>query len=116
LARTKSVRFAYESVSLAGTVPTGVACSTWTPRQIPDMSETSSGLLGELGKPASRVGVAAGRRRGGRRPSDNQVIAALSSGLPRPGGRAIFGPPASRNRARGQTIIIQVSGTVKVVS
>ena len=117
LARTKSVRFAYESVSLAGTVPTGVAVFDLDATGNPlTMSETSSGLLGELGKAGFKVvSLPVGATEVAGRP-DNQVIAALSSGYRGQVERAIFGAARIAETVQeGQTIIIQVSGTVKVV-
>jgi hypothetical protein len=117
LARTKSVRFAYESLSLAGAIPTGIAVFDLDATGNPiTMSETSSGLLGELGKAGFKVvslPVAAPEIAG--RP-DNQVIASLASGYGGQVERAVFGSARIADTVQeGQTIIIQVSGTVKVV-
>ncbi len=117
LARSKSVRFTYESLSLAGTIPTGIAVFDLDATGNPiTMSETSSGLLGELGKAGFKVvslPVSAPEIAG--RP-DNQVIAALASGYQGQVERAIFGTARIADTVQeGQTIIIQVSGTVKVV-
>jgi hypothetical protein len=117
LVRGKSVRFAYESLSLAGAIPTGIAVfdldATGSPM---GMSETASGLLGELGKAGFKavslpVGAAevAGR-------SDDQVIPALSAGYGGQVERVIFGTGRIADTVQeGQTVIIQVSGTLKVV-
>jgi len=117
LARTKSVRFAYESLSLAGTIPTGIAVFDLDATGNPiTMSETSSGLLAELGKAGFKVvslPVTAPEIAG--RP-DNQVIAALAAGYKGQVERAIFGTARiSETVQEGQTILIQVSGAVKVV-
>jgi hypothetical protein len=117
LARSKSVRFAYESLSLAGTIPTGIAVFDLDATGNPiTMSETSSGLLAELGKAGFKVvslPVAAPEIAG--RP-DNQVIAALAAGYRGQVERAVFGTARiSETVQEGQTIVIQVSGTVKVV-
>ncbi len=117
LVRGKSVRFAYESLSLAGSIPTGIAVFDLDATGNPiTMNETSSGLLGELGKAgfkvvSLRIGAAeiAGR-------PDDQVIQALSAGYGGQVERAIFGTARIADTVQeGQTIIIQVSGTVKVV-
>jgi hypothetical protein len=117
LVRGKSVRFAYESLSLAGTIPTGIAVfdldATGTPIT---MTETSSGLLGELGKAGFKVvSLPVGATEVAGRP-DNQVISALSVGYRGQVERIIFGTGRIAETVQeGQTIIIQVSGTVKVV-
>jgi hypothetical protein len=117
LARSKSVRFAYESLSLAGTVPTGIAVFDLDATGNPiTMSETASGLLGELGKAGFQVvslPVSAPEIAG--RP-DNQVISALSAGYRGQVERAVYGTARIADTVQeGQTIIIQVNGTVKVV-
>jgi hypothetical protein len=117
LARSKSVRFAYESLSLAGAIPTGIAVFDLDATGNPiSMSETASGLLGELGKAgfkAVSLPVEAPEVAG--RP-DNQVIASLASGYQGQVERAVFGTARIAETVQeGQTIIIQVSGTVKVV-
>jgi hypothetical protein len=117
LARGKSVRFAYESLSLAGTIPTGIAVFDLDATGNPiTMTETAAGLLGELGKAGFTVvslPVAAAQVAG--RP-DNQVIADLAAGYQGQVQRAIFGAARIADTVQeGQTIIIQVSGSVKVV-
>lgn len=116
LARTKSVRFAYESLSLAGAIPTGIAVFDLdaTGSAI-SMSQTSAGLLGELGKAGFKVvslpvaaGTVAGR-------TDSQVIASLG-GFQGEVERVLFGTAQITDTVQENgTIIIQVSGTVKVV-
>ena len=117
LARTKSVRFGYESLSLAGTIPTGIAVFDLDATGNPlSLTETSSGLLGELGRAGFKVvalpveaPAVAGR-------PDAKVIAALASGYQGQVERAIFGTARIADTVQeGQTIIIQVSGSVKVV-
>jgi hypothetical protein len=117
LVRSKSVRFAYESLSLAGTIPTGVALFDLDATGNPiTMSETASGLLSELGKAGFKaVSLPVGATEIAGRP-DNQVISALSAGYRGQVERAIFGTARIADTVtEGQTIIIQVSGTVKVV-
>jgi hypothetical protein len=117
LVRTKSVRFAYESLSLAGTIPTGIAVFDLDATGSPiSLTETSSGLLGELSKAGFKVVVlpveastVAGR-------PDAKVIDTLASGYQGQVERAIFGTARIADTVQeGQTIIIQVSGGVKVV-
>jgi len=117
LVRAKSVRFAYESLSLAGTIPTGIAVFDLDASGNPiALTETASGLLGELGKAGFKVvslPVSAPEIAG--RP-DNQVIAALIAGYRGQVERAIFGTARIADSVQeGQILIIQVSGTVKVV-
>jgi len=116
LARTKSVRFAYESLSLAGTIPTGIAVFDLDATGSPiALSETSSGLLGELGKAGYKVvslPVAAASVAGRQ---DSQVISSLA-GFQGQVERVIFGTARITDTVQeGGTIIIQVAGTVKVV-
>ena len=117
LVHGKSVRFAYESLSLAGTIPTGIAVFDLDATGNPiTMSETSSGLLGELGKAGFKVvSLRVGATEVAGRP-DDQVISALSAGYRGQVERAIFGTARIADTVQeGQTIIIQVGGTVKVV-
>ena len=117
LARTKSVRFAYESLSLAGTIPTGIAVFDLDATGNPiSLTETSAGLLAELGKAGFKVVVlqVAAPTVAGR--PDAKVIDALASGYQGQVERAIFGTARITDTVQeGQTIIIQVSGSVKVV-
>jgi hypothetical protein len=117
LARSKSVRFAYESLSLAGAIPTGIAVFDLDATGNPiTMTETASGLLSELGKAGFKVvPLPIGAAQIAGRP-DNQVISSLSAGYGGQVERAIFGTARITDTVQeGQTIIIQVSGTVKVV-
>ncbi len=117
LVRGKSVRFSYESLSRAGAIPTGIAVFDLDATGSPiTMSETSSGLLGELGKAGFKVvSLRVGAAEVAGRP-DEQVIQALSAGFGGQVERAIFGTACIADTVQeGQTVILQVSGTVKVV-
>jgi hypothetical protein len=117
LVRGKSVRFTYESLSPAGTIPTGLAVFDLDATGSPiTMTETSSGLLGELGKAGFKVvPLPVGAAEVAGRP-DDQVISALSAGYRGQVERVIFGTGRIADTVQeGQTLIIQVSGTVKVV-
>jgi hypothetical protein len=116
LVRKKSVSFSYESISMAATIPTGIAVFDLDASGNPILAaETASGLLGELGKAGFKVaslpvpaGNVAGRQ-------DAQVLAALA-GFQSQVQRVIFGTASIADTAQeGTTIIIQVTGTVKVV-
>lgn len=116
LLRTRSVSFAYESLSQAASIATGVAVFDLDATGAPiAMAETAAGLLGELGKAgfkAVSLPVSAGEVAGRQ---DAQVLAALA-GFQGQVQRVIFGTARiADSEQEGSTIIIQVSGTVKVV-
>jgi hypothetical protein len=116
LLRTKSVSFAYQSLSGAAAVATGIAVFDLDATGSPiSMAETAAGLLGELGKAGFKVAslpVSAGDVA---ERTDAQVIAVLAD-FQSQVERVIFGTARiSDSEQEGATIIIQVTGTVKVV-
>jgi hypothetical protein len=116
LLKTKSVSFAYESRSRAAAVATGIAVFDLDATGSPiSMAETAAGLLGELGKAGFKVvslPVTADRVAGRQ---DAQVLAALAD-FQSQVERVIFGTARiADSDQEGSTIIIQVTGTVKVV-
>jgi hypothetical protein len=116
LLRKKSVSFAYQSLSQAATIATGIAVFDLDASGTPiSMAETAAGLLAELGKAGFKVAslpVSAGNVAGRQ---DAQVIAALAD-FQSQVQRAIFGAARIADSSQeGTTIIIQVTGTVKVV-
>jgi hypothetical protein len=116
LLRKKSVSFAYESLSPAAAVPMGIAVFDLDASDNAiSMAETAAGLLVELGKAGFKVaalpvnaGSVAGRQ-------DAQVLAALAGFQPQVQ-RVVFGTARITDSAQeGSTLILQVSGTVKVL-
>jgi hypothetical protein len=114
--RKKSVSFAYESRSPAAAVPLGIAVFDLDASDNPiSMAETAAGLLSELGKASFKVtalpvsaGSVAGRQ-------DAQVLAVLAAFQPQVQ-RVIFGTARiSESAQEGNTLILQVTGTVKVL-
>jgi hypothetical protein len=114
--RKKSVSFAYESLSPAAVVPLGIAVFDLDASDNPiSMAETAAGLLSELGKASFKVtalpvsaGSVAGRQ-------DAQVLAVLAAFQPQVR-RVIFGTARiSESAQEGNTLILQVTGTVKVL-
>jgi hypothetical protein len=113
----KRVKYMFESVSPAAKISTGVAVFDLDASGSPlNSTETSAGLLagmGEAGFVVRSLPVAvtavAGRQ-------DAQVIALLKNNFSGQVERAIFGSARiSDHQQDGQIVIIQVTGTIKVV-
>jgi hypothetical protein len=116
LALAKKVTFAFESVSRAAGIPTGVAVFDLDASGNPiALTETSAGLLDKLGKAqfavlplAVAVGGIAGR-------PDAQVVDFLNRNFAGQVERAVFGTARISDHSQdGDYVIIQVTGTVKV--
>ena len=117
LALGKRVSFEFESLSRAAQIATGVAVFDLDASGNPiALTETSSGLLEKLGRAAFKavpLSVAAGSIAG--RP-DSQVLALLNRSFAGEVERVVFGTARISDHAQdGQYVIIQVTGTVKVV-
>ena len=113
----KRVKYLFESVSPAAGIPMGVAVFDLDASGSPlNSAETSAGLLsgmGEVGFSVRSLAVAvpgvAGRQ-------DAQVIALLKNNFSGQVERAVYGSARiSDHQQDGQIVIIQVTGTIKVV-
>lgn len=117
LALSRAVAFSFESQSRAKTIATGLTVFDLDASGNPiALTETSAGLLEALSKGGFRVTVlqAAAGNVAGR--TDAQVLSFLSRNFQGQVERVVFGTAQISDHSQdGQTMIIQVTGNVKVV-
>jgi hypothetical protein len=117
LALSRNVSFSFESQSRAKTISTGLVVFDLDASGNPiALTETSAGLLETLNRGGFQVVVlqAAAGNVAGR--SDAQVVSFLGRNFQGQVERVVFGTAQISDHSQdGQTVIIQVTGTVKVV-
>ncbi len=117
LARSKTLSFTFESKSMAAQIPTGVAVFDLDASgNAIALTDTAAGLMAKLNQAGFRVNslpVAAGAISG---IADAQVISLLQNNFSDRVKRTIFGTARITDHEQdGDFVIIQVSGSIKVV-